>query len=134
MVSVHEGALMTKEESTAYECGLVHGSVYQASKLVHYTIHFLKSFQRACLDSFGEHAVHCKKLSGFKYRHDMVRDVLFDICRHAGISAMKEAPINFLSDPSNGRSTLRPTSVLVFGWVGEKHACVDLTRFLLLWG
>ncbi|GKB26446.1 hypothetical protein Tco_0865847 [Tanacetum coccineum] len=32
--------------------------------------------RKACLDSFGEHAVHCKDLPGFKYRHDMVRDVL----------------------------------------------------------
>nr|GEX02655.1 putative reverse transcriptase domain, PPM-type phosphatase domain, protein phosphatase 2C family [Tanacetum cinerariifolium] len=31
--------------------------------------------RKACLDSFGEHAVHCKELLGFKYRHDMVRDV-----------------------------------------------------------
>ncbi|GJS42908.1 hypothetical protein Tco_0567951 [Tanacetum coccineum] len=83
--------------------------------------------EKACLDSFGEHAVYCKELSGFKYRHDMVRDVLFDICRRAGISAKKEAPVNFLTDPSDGRSTLRPTDVLVFGWVGGKHACVDLT-------
>nr|GFB46026.1 hypothetical protein [Tanacetum cinerariifolium] len=42
-----------------------------------------------------EHAVHCKELPGFKYRHDMVRDVLFDICRRVGISAKKEAPVNF---------------------------------------
>ncbi|GKE30490.1 putative reverse transcriptase domain-containing protein, partial [Tanacetum coccineum] len=83
--------------------------------------------RKACLDSFGEHAVHCKELPGFKYRHDMVRDVLFDICRRAGISAKKEAPVNFLTDPSNGRSTLSPADVLVFGWVGGKHACVDLT-------
>ncbi|GKD68631.1 hypothetical protein Tco_1322721 [Tanacetum coccineum] len=45
----------------------------------------------------------------------------------AWISAKKEAPVNFLTDPSNGRSTLRPADVLVFGWVGGKHACVDLT-------
>ncbi|GJR69123.1 putative reverse transcriptase domain-containing protein [Tanacetum coccineum] len=82
---------------------------------------------KACLDSFGEHAVHCKELSGFKYRHDMVRDVLFDICRRSGISVKKEAPVNFLTDPSDGRSTLRPADILVFGWVGGKHACVDLT-------
>ncbi|KAJ0917178.1 hypothetical protein HanRHA438_Chr05g0203111 [Helianthus annuus] len=25
-----------------------------------------------------------------------------------------------------GRSTLRPTDLLVFGWTREKHACVDL--------
>nr|GEU54181.1 hypothetical protein [Tanacetum cinerariifolium] len=82
----------------------------------------------ACLDSFGEHVVHCKELPGFKYRHDMIRDVLFDICRCAGISAKKEVPVNFLTDPSDGRSTLRPADVLVFGWVGEKHACVDMTE------
>ncbi|GJZ41300.1 hypothetical protein Tco_0588186 [Tanacetum coccineum] len=35
----------------------------------------------ACLDFFREHADHCKDLPSFKYRHDMVRDVLFDICR-----------------------------------------------------
>ncbi|GJZ91147.1 putative reverse transcriptase domain-containing protein [Tanacetum coccineum] len=36
-------------------------------------------------------------------------------------------PRDFLTDPSDGRSTLRPTDVLVFGWVGGEHACVDLT-------
>ncbi|GKA95149.1 putative reverse transcriptase domain-containing protein, partial [Tanacetum coccineum] len=82
---------------------------------------------KACLDSFGEHAVHCRELSGFKYRHDMVRDVLVDIFRPAGISVKKEAPVNFLTDPSEGRSTLRPDDILIFGWVGGKHACVNLT-------
>ncbi|GJT99689.1 hypothetical protein Tco_1110028 [Tanacetum coccineum] len=64
--------------------------------------------RKACLDSFREHVVHCKELTGFKYRHDMVRDVLFDKCRHAGISTKKEAPMNV--------------------WVGGKYACMDLTR------
>ncbi|GKE16420.1 hypothetical protein Tco_1423997 [Tanacetum coccineum] len=82
--------------------------------------------RKTCLDSFGEYAVHCKELTGFKYRRDMVRDVLFDICRRAGISAKKEPPVNFLTDRSDGISTLRPTDVLVFGWVGGKHACVKL--------
>lgn len=35
--------------------------------------------------------------------------------------------MNFLTNPLDGRSTLRPADVLVFGWVGGKHACVDLT-------
>nr|GFB89032.1 putative reverse transcriptase domain-containing protein [Tanacetum cinerariifolium] len=83
--------------------------------------------RKACLDSFGEHAVHCKELSGFKYRHDMVTDGLFDIFKRVGIFAKKEAPMNFLTDPSDERSTLKPDDVLVFGWVGGKHACVDLT-------
>ncbi|XP_076945901.1 uncharacterized protein LOC143617132 [Bidens hawaiensis] len=72
--------------------------------------------RKACLDSFGEHAVHCKELPGFKYRHDLVRDVLYDVLKRARISAKKEAPVNFLTDPLDGRSTLRPSDILVFGW------------------
>ncbi|KAJ0925109.1 putative reverse transcriptase domain, exostosin [Helianthus annuus] len=83
--------------------------------------------RKACMDKYGEHAVHCKELPGFKYRNDWVRDVLGDILRRAGISAKKEAPVNFLTDPMEGRSTLRPADLLVFGWAGGKHACVDLT-------
>ncbi|GJW73107.1 hypothetical protein Tco_0132477 [Tanacetum coccineum] len=44
-----------------------------------------------------------------------------------GISTKKEAPVNFLTDSSDRISTLRPADVLVFGWVGGKHTCVDLT-------
>ncbi|GJS24862.1 hypothetical protein Tco_0453494 [Tanacetum coccineum] len=83
--------------------------------------------RKPCLDSFGEHAIHCRELPGFKYRHDMVRDVLVDVFRRVGISVKKEAPVNFLTDPSKGRSTLRPDEILIFGLVGGKHACVDLT-------
>jgi hypothetical protein len=39
--------------------------------------------------------------------------VLFDIFRRAGISVKKDAPVNFLTDPQEGRSTLRPADVLV---------------------
>nr|GEW06148.1 putative exostosin-like protein [Tanacetum cinerariifolium] len=39
----------------------------------------------------------------------------------------EEAPVNFLTDPLEGKSTLRPADILVFGWAGGKHACVDLT-------
>ncbi|KAL8229924.1 hypothetical protein R6Q57_014824 [Mikania cordata] len=31
-------------------------------------------------------------------------------------------------DPLDGRPTLRPANILVFGWEGEKHSCVDLIR------
>nr|GEU76534.1 hypothetical protein [Tanacetum cinerariifolium] len=44
-----------------------------------------------------------------KYRHDMVEDVFLDVCRRAEISAKKEAPMNFFTDPLDGRSTFRPT-------------------------
>jgi hypothetical protein len=39
--------------------------------------------RKACLDTFGEHAVHCRELLGFKYMHDLIRYVLFDIFRRA---------------------------------------------------
>jgi len=35
--------------------------------------------------------------------------------------------VNFLTDPLDRRSTLRPSDVMVYGWVSGKHACVDLT-------
>jgi len=82
---------------------------------------------KACLDTFGEHVVHCKELPGFKYGHDFVRDVLFNIFRRAGILVKKETPVNFLTDPLDRRSTLRHADVMVYRWVGGKHACVDLT-------
>ncbi|KAK2372319.1 hypothetical protein QL285_073465 [Trifolium repens] len=82
--------------------------------------------RKTCIDTFGEHASHCREFPCFKYRHDLVRDVLFDIFRRARISVKKEAPVNFLTDPQEGRSTLHPADVLVYGWVGGKHACVDL--------
>jgi hypothetical protein len=84
--------------------------------------------RKACLDNFGGHTIHCKEISGFKYRHDIVRVVLFDIFRRARISVNKEAPMYFLTNPQVGRSNLRPTNVMVYGWAGEKHACVDVTE------
>ncbi|GJS64234.1 hypothetical protein Tco_0678798 [Tanacetum coccineum] len=57
--------------------------------------------RKACLDSFREHAVQCKELPSFKYRHDMVRDVLYGICRRVEISAKKEAHVNFFTGPSD---------------------------------
>jgi len=39
----------------------------------------------------------------------------------------KKAHLNFLSDLLNRRSTLRSPDVMVYGWIGGKHACVDLT-------
>nr|GFA37923.1 putative reverse transcriptase domain-containing protein [Tanacetum cinerariifolium] len=74
------------------------------------------------------------RVLGLQYRHDMVNNVLFDVCRRAVISGKKEAPVNFLTDPLDGRFTLRPADVLIFGWVGRKHACVNLTRISPLVG
>jgi len=37
--------------------------------------------RKTCLDTFGEHAVHCKELPSFTYIRDFVRDVFFGIFR-----------------------------------------------------
>jgi hypothetical protein len=83
--------------------------------------------RKVCLDRFGEHAVHYREIPSFKYKHDFVRDVLFDDFKRARVSVKKEALVNFLSDPLKGRSTLRLADILLYEWVGGKHACVDLT-------
>jgi hypothetical protein len=62
-------------------------------------------FHKSCLDTFGGHAVYWKELPDFKYIHDFVNDVLFDIFSRAGVSVRNEAYVNFLTDPLNGRST-----------------------------
>ncbi|PNX56564.1 auxilin-like protein, partial [Trifolium pratense] len=88
--------------------------------------------RKACLDQSGEHA--CRELSGFKYRHDFVKDVFCDIFKRAYASLKKEASVNFLIDPQEGRSTLKPIDVLVYDLTGGRHACVDLTEIFPLVG
>jgi len=36
--------------------------------------------------------------------------------------------VNFLTDSLDRRSTLRLADIMVYGWVGGKQACVDLTE------
>jgi len=52
----------------------------------------------------------------------------FYIFRRAGVSMKKETPVNFLSNPLDKRLTLRHADVMVYRWVGAKHARMDLTR------
>ncbi|MCI39268.1 auxilin-like protein, partial [Trifolium medium] len=42
--------------------------------------------------------------------------------------------MNFLTYPLDGRSTLRSADILLYGWVGGKHACVDLAEVFPLVG
>jgi hypothetical protein len=37
--------------------------------------------RKACLDTFGKYAAHCKALPDFKYAHNFFKNVLFDIFR-----------------------------------------------------
>ncbi|GJX53998.1 putative reverse transcriptase domain-containing protein [Tanacetum coccineum] len=84
------------------------------------------------IEGLGQHMSALEYRTILKYRlmiplHDLLGLVLYDVLKRAGISSRKEAPVNFLTDPLEGRSTLRPADILVFGWAGGKHACVDLT-------
>ncbi|GJW41559.1 hypothetical protein Tco_0067404 [Tanacetum coccineum] len=49
------------------------------------------------MDQWGDHAVHCSSEVGVKFRHNLVRDILVDICSKVGIMVRKEAPMGFLS-------------------------------------
>lgn len=81
--------------------------------------------RKACLDHFGEHAKYCRALSGFKYRHELARDFLFDILGRVRVSTKKQAYVNFLTNPLEGRSILTSVDVLVFGWVeGNTHVWI----------
>lgn len=79
------------------------------------------------MDTFREHTIHCRELTSFKYRYDLVRNVMFDIFRLTEVSVKKETFVNYLIDPHEMRSTLKPIDVLVYRWIGGKHAYVDLT-------
>lgn len=54
------------------------------------------------MDLYKDHAIHCQKQSGFKYRHDLDRDVLYDTLVRARIPAKKEALVNFLTPRRTG--------------------------------
>ncbi|KAF5176956.1 hypothetical protein FRX31_033457 [Thalictrum thalictroides] len=60
--------------------------------------------------------------------HDHVRDILYDVVWQVGIQVKKEAPVNFLTDPTDGRSTLHPANVLIYNWSEGKQTCVHITR------
>ncbi|GJX08356.1 hypothetical protein Tco_0196288 [Tanacetum coccineum] len=76
------------------------------------------------MDQWGAHAVDCSSEVGVKFRHNLVRDILVDICSKVGIMVRKEAPMGFLSD--DGKD-LRPSDLLLFNWLQGKDACLDVT-------
>jgi len=69
-----------------------------------------------------------RSFSGFKYIHDFVMDVLFDIFRRAGVSVKnRRLWTSSLTHQIEDWHLGRPTNVMVYKWVEGKHACVDLT-------
>nr|GEU30354.1 ribonuclease H-like domain-containing protein [Tanacetum cinerariifolium] len=66
------------------------------------------------MDQWGDHDVHYSSEVGVKFRHNLVRDILVDICSKIGIMVRKEALLGFLSD--DGKD-LRPADLLLFNWL-----------------
>lgn len=84
--------------------------------------------RKVCLDTFEGHTVNPRELPSFKYWHNFVRNVLFDMFQQAGVSAKNDVPMNFMMTPKRGSMTLMPTNIFVNGCVWEKYTCVDLTE------
>ncbi|GJS91249.1 hypothetical protein Tco_0773885 [Tanacetum coccineum] len=63
------------------------------------------------MEQWGDHVVHCSSEVGVKFRHNLVRDILVEICSKVGIMGCKEAPMDFFS--ADGKD-LRPTDLLLF--------------------
>ncbi|GJW10091.1 hypothetical protein Tco_1575918 [Tanacetum coccineum] len=74
-------------------------------------------------DIYGDHVVSCTGIIGIKYRHNIVRDTLVDICFRSGISVGKEVDIGL----GGGREKpLRSADMLLYSWDGWFDICVDL--------
>nr|GEV51999.1 hypothetical protein [Tanacetum cinerariifolium] len=73
------------------------------------------------MDQWGDHVVHCFSEVGVKFRHNLVRDILVNICSKVRIMVRKEAPMGFLS---GDEKDLRLTDLLLFNWLQGKDACL----------
>lgn len=63
------------------------------------------------MDIYGDHAIHCAGEVRLKFRHNLVKDVLADICYKAGVVVRKEVSLGFLSDNNKG---LRSADIMVY--------------------
>jgi hypothetical protein len=79
--------------------------------------------RKACLDRCREHAIHCRELSDFKYRHDFVRDVLFNVFKCLRVSLKKEEHVNFLMDPQEEEIYTKASRYFVVR-VGRRKTCM----------
>ncbi|GJY18092.1 hypothetical protein Tco_0389583 [Tanacetum coccineum] len=75
-------------------------------------------------DIYRDHDVSCAGNIGIKDRHNVVRDILVDICFRSGILAGKEVDIEL----GGGRDKpLRLANMLLSSWDRGLDVCVDLT-------
>lgn len=52
-----------------------------------------------------KHATHRREILGFKYSHDFVRSVFFDLFKQERVSIKKDARVNFMIDSQEDIST-----------------------------
>nr|GEV94263.1 beta-myrcene synthase [Tanacetum cinerariifolium] len=76
------------------------------------------------MDQWGDHAVYYFSEVGVKFRLNLVRDILVDMCSKVWIMVRKEAPIGFHSE--DGKD-LRLAVLLLFNWIQGKDTCLDMT-------
>ncbi|XP_026401420.1 uncharacterized protein LOC113297214 [Papaver somniferum] len=76
------------------------------------------------MDVYGDHALHCASEVGIKFRHNLVRDLVMDICYRSGVAAGKEVALGFLSDNNNA---LKPADILIYNWENGQDTCFDVT-------
>ena len=86
------------------------------------------------MDIFGDHALLCRRdpsSAGFQLLHRLVQQTLGLLLRQAGITHAVEPQLLRLSldeGPESGRGPglTRPADILLYGWRGDRHCCVDL--------
>lgn len=75
----------------------------------------------ACISR--KHATHCREILGFKYSHDFVRSVFFDLFKQERVSMKKDARLNFMIDSQEDISTLMAANVVVYMCMKETCIC-----------
>lgn len=65
-----------------------------------------------------------RQICGTKFRHDLAKDVLAEICYRARVPAKKEASLGVLY---NFNKDLKPADILVYNWIDGKDVCFDVT-------
>ncbi|XP_026396185.1 uncharacterized protein LOC113290808 [Papaver somniferum] len=76
------------------------------------------------MDIFGDHALHCAKDIGYKFRHDIVRDVIIDICYKPNVPSRKEVSLGLQTDDDRD---LKSADILVLNWKNGQDVCMDVT-------
>lgn len=77
------------------------------------------------MDIYGNHALHCANAVVPKYRHDLVCDIISDMCYKAGVVARKEISLGFLSSDSAGEA--KHADILVYNREDGKDVFFDVT-------